>query len=142
MEQSPRISNAAIFPIAFAGAVAAALIVPLWMLSSGASVAIAATMLFFGFPALLVALLLPVALMNLIAPIAPSKWFRWFLLPIIGAAVGYVLPQVVGLMFAVPGKMGAVAGLIGGGASAWVWGYLERHPEQAIASSQGVEGDA
>jgi hypothetical protein len=142
VERLPRLNNNAIFPIAFAGAVAAALTVPLWMLTNGASVLVAATAFCFGFPAFLVALLFPVGLMNVVAPFASSRWVRWALVSVISAIIGFELPQIVGLMFPVPGKMGAVAGFIGGVVSAWAWGYFERHPEQAMMSGQGAKGDA
>jgi hypothetical protein len=141
VERLPRLNNAAIFPIAFAGAVAAALSVPLWMLTTGASPQIAVIAFCFGFPAFLVALCFPVGLMNVVAPFTSSRWVRWAVVSIMSAIIGFELPQIVGLMFPVPGKWGAVAGFVGGVVSSWAWGYFERHPEQAVVSSHGAKGD-
>jgi len=59
---------------------------------------------------------------------------RWLFLPSSGLAVGFGLPFVAGLLFAVPPPVSAVAGLVGGICAALLWGYAERRPGVLLMS--------
>ena len=145
-----KLNNSALFPIAASGATAAALLGPLWMVASGsgfAGVIPAAIVLMFGFPAFLVALLIPIAVTKVVARFAPIRWLRWTVLPGLSAAIGFALPMIVGFALPLSGRMGAVAGLIGGAVSALAWDYFERHPERgnwdpSAVSNEQAKGDA
>ena len=129
MDRSSRINNAAIFPIIVGGAIAAALVVPLWMLTSGlghSPYAIAATVFAFGFPAFLIVLLIAVVVTKAIARFVAFQWLRWLIIPAASAALGFVLPLAVGFMFPVTGEMGALAGFVGGMVCSGVWELIER----------------
>jgi hypothetical protein len=145
-----QLNNSALFPIAASGATAAALIGPLWIVASGsgfAGIMPASIILMFGFPVFLVALLIPIGLSKFVARFAPIQWLRWAILPGTSAAIGYALPMIVGFALPLSGRMGAVAGLIGGAVSAVAWEYFERHPERgnwdpSAVSNEGAKGDA
>jgi hypothetical protein len=140
MDRLAPLTNAAIFPIIMFGAVGAALTVPIWMLSSGLSerpmasiVQIIGPAFLFAFPAFLIALLIPVAIVKAIAPVASSRLLRWVFFCLASGAIGFALPMLVGFMFPVPGALGAAAGVVGGVVCAGVWDYLERHPNVVMS---------